>query len=213
MKRFYLIMSVMLLSIASFAQTKGEMFIAGTVSADLGTQKTTLSDGSYSTSAKQSLSSSFGFGVEYGYFVADNLRLALAMSVPFSSSPVEEIDGKWLKNTAAAFAINPNIAYYVKLANRFYYTPEVGVSFDFGSRKEQLSKSESYKTPFWGWNVYANLLALEFRVTDKFAIGALIGSIGYGNTRFTDKDTDAYLDNSQFIFGLNDSSVHVRFYF
>lgn len=98
------------------------------------------------------------------------------MSVPFSSSPVEEIDGKWLKNTAAAFAINPNIAYYVKLANRFYYTPEVGVSFDFGSRKEQLSKSESYKTPFWGWNVYANLLALEFRVTDKFAIGALIGS-------------------------------------
>ena len=28
-----------------------------------------------------------------------------------------------------------------------------------------------------------------------------------------DKDTDAYLDNSQFTFGLNDSSVHVRFYF
>ena len=38
-------MSVMLLSIASFAHTKGEMFIAGNVSADLGTQKTTLSDG------------------------------------------------------------------------------------------------------------------------------------------------------------------------
>lgn len=213
MKRFYLIMSVMLLSIASFAQTKGEMFIAGTVSADLGTQKTTLSDGSYSTSAKQPLNSSFGLGVEYGYFVADNWRLTLAMAVPFSSSPVEEVDGKWLNNTAAAFAINPNVAYYVKLADRFYYTPEVGVSFDFGSRKEQLSKSESYKTPFWGWNVYANLLALEFRVTNKFAIGAVIGAIGYGNTRFTDKDTDAYLDNSQFTFGLNDSSVHVRFYF
>lgn len=213
MKKILLIIAVMFISVISFAQTKGEMFIAGTVSADLGTQKTTLSDGSYSTSAKQPLSSSFGFGVEYGYFVADNLRLALAMSVPFSSSPVEEIDGKWLKNTAAAFAINPNIAYYVKLADRFYYTPEVGVSFDFGSRKEQLSKSESYKTPFWGWNIYANLLALEFRVTDKFAIGALIGAIGYGNTRFTDKDTDAYLDNSQFTFGLNDSSVHVRFYF
>ena len=110
MKKIVLIIAVMSISVISFAQTKGEMFIAGTVSADLGTQKTTLSDGSYSTSAKQPLSSSFGFGVEYGYFVADNLRLALAMSVPFSSSPVEEIDGKWLKNTAAAFAINPNIA-------------------------------------------------------------------------------------------------------
>ncbi len=147
MKKFYLIVPLMLFSMASFTQTKGEMFIAGTISADFGTQKTTLSDGSYSTSAKQPLSSSFGLGVEYGYFVADNLRLTLAMAVPFSSSPVEEVDGKWLKNTAVAFAINPNLAYYVKLADRFYYTPEVGVSFDFGSRKEQLSKSESYKTP------------------------------------------------------------------
>ena len=32
----------MSISVISFAQTKDEMFIAGTVSADLGTQKTTL---------------------------------------------------------------------------------------------------------------------------------------------------------------------------
>lgn len=87
-------MSVMLLSIASFAQTKGEMFIAGTVSADLGTQKTTLSDGSYSTSAKQPLSSSFGFGVEYGYFIADNWRLTLAMAVPFHHLQLK----RWMEN-------------------------------------------------------------------------------------------------------------------
>lgn len=213
MKKFYLIVSVMLLSVTTFAQNKGDMFIAGTVGLDLGSQKATISDGSYSTSAKQPSDFGFSFGVEYGYFVADNLRLALAMSVPFSSSPAEEVDGKWLKNTAAAFAINPNVAYYVRLAERFYYTPEVGVSFDFGSRKEQLTASETYKTPFWGWNVYANLLALEFRVSEKLAIGALVSGISYGNTRFTDKTTSAYLDSTQFNFDLNNSSVHVRFYF
>ena len=63
MKKIVLIIAVMSISVISFAQTKGEMFIAGTVSADLGTQKTTLSDGSYSTSAKQPLSSSFGLAL------------------------------------------------------------------------------------------------------------------------------------------------------
>ena len=213
MKKILLFSVAMLIGVASFAQKKGDMFVAGSISADFGTQKTTISDGSYSTSAKQPSGASFSLGAEFGYFVVDNLRLSMYLSVPFSSSPVEEVDGKWLRNTAAAFAINPNVAYYVRLADRLYYTPEVGVSFDFGSRKEPLSVSESYKTPFWGWHVYANLLALEFKVSEKLSIGALVSGISYGNTRFTDKKTDAYLDSSQFNFDLNNSSVHVRFYF
>lgn len=213
MKKILLFSVAMLIGVASFAQKKGDMFVAGSISADFGTQKTTISDGSYSVSAKQPSGASFSLGAEFGYFVVDNLRLSMYLSVPFSSSPVEEVDGKWLRNTAAAFAINPNVAYYVRLADRLYYTPEVGVAFEFGSRKEQLSVSESYKTPFWGWNVYANLLALEFKVSEKLSIGALVSGISYGNTRFTDKKTDAYLDSSQFNFDLNNSSVHFRFYF
>ena len=213
MKKLVLFAVAMLVSVASFAQKKGDMFIAGTISADFGTQTTSLSDGGYSTSVSQPLSSSFGFGVEYGYFVADNLRLAMAMSVPFSSSPVEEVDGKWLKDKASSFAINPNVAYYVRLADRFYYTPEVGVSFNFGSLKEQLSKSETYKTPFWGWDLYANLLALEFRVSERIAIGALVGGISYGSAIYRNVDTEAKATISQFKFDLNNTNVHFRFYF
>ena len=203
----------MFFGVASFAQKKGDMFIAGTISADFGTQTTSLSDGGYSTSVSKPLSTSLGFGVEYGYFAADNLRLAMAMSVPFSSSPVEEVDGKWLKDKASSFAINPNVAYYVRLADRFYYTPEVGVSVNFGSLKEQLSKSETYKTPFWSWDVYANLLALEFRVSDKIAIGALVGGISYGSAIYTNVDTEVKATINQFDFDFNNSSVHFRFYF
>ena len=103
MKKLVLFAVAMLVSVASFAQKKGDMFIAGSISADCGTQTTSLSDGGYSTSVSQPLSTSFGFGVEYGYFVADNLKLAMAMSVPFSSSPVKEVDGKWLKDTIYKF--------------------------------------------------------------------------------------------------------------
>lgn len=213
MKKFLLLSVAMLICVASFAQKKGDKCVAGSLSLDCGTQKTTISDGSYSTSANQPSGASFSIGAEFGYFVANNLRLAMYLSVPFSSSPIEEIDGKWLRNTATAFGINPNVAYYVQLTDRLYYTPEIGASLDFGSRKEQLSISESYKTPFWGWNVYANLLALEFKVTEKLSIGALVSGLSYGNIRFTDKKSDAYLDSSQFNFDLNNSSVHIRFYF
>ena len=213
MKKIMLFVVAMLIGVVSFAQKKGDMFIAGTISADFGTQKSTLSDGSYSTSASQPLSSSFSFGAEYGYFVVDNLRLAMAMSVPLSWSPAEEVDGKWLNDKVSAFVINPNVSYYVRLADRFYYTPEVGVSFDFGSLKEELTKSETYTTPFWGWNVYANLLALEFRVSERIAIGALVGGISYGSTIYSDKESDAKLASNQFNFDFNNSSVQFRFYF
>ena len=213
MKRLVLFAVAMFVGVASFAQKKGDMFIAGRISADCGTQTTSLSDGGYSTSVSQPLSTSFGVGVEYGYFVADNLRLAMAMSVPFSSSPVEEVDGKWLKDKASSFAINPNVAYYVSLTDRFYYTPEVGVSVNFGSVKEQISNSETYKTPFWGWDVYANLLALEFRVSEKIAIGAVVSAISYGSAIYTNVDTEAKATISQFKFDLNNTNVHFRFYF
>ena len=213
MKKILLFSVAMLIGVASFAQKKGDMYIAGSISTDFGTQTTTLSEGGYSASVSQPLGTSFSFGAEYAYFVADNFRLAMAMAVPFSSSPVEEVGGKWLKDKASSFAINPNISYYVRLADRFYYTPEVGVSVNFGSLKEQLSKSETYKTPFWGWDVYANLLALEFRVSEKIAIGAIVSGISYGSAIYTNVDTEAKATINQFKFDLNNSSVHFRFYF
>ncbi len=30
-----------------------------------------------------------------------------------------------------------------------------------------------------GWDVYANILALEFRVSEKLAIGAGVGAVSY----------------------------------
>lgn len=44
MKKILLCSVVMLIGIASFAQKKGDMFIAGSISADFGTQKYILSD-------------------------------------------------------------------------------------------------------------------------------------------------------------------------
>ena len=212
MKQLFLFAVAMFVATASFAQEKGDMCISGTISLELGSQTTTVSSGSHSISASQPLSTEFNFAAEYGYFVADNVKVAMALAVPFTSSPTHQLEGSWLADNTAAFTINPNVAYYLRFADRFYYTPEVGVAFSFGSGKSQLTKTETVTTPFWGWNIYTTLLALEYKVTDNMAIGASVGSLVYGSIIST-SDPQVSTAVSQFKFDLNNSSLHFRFYF
>ena len=93
------------------------------------------------------------------------------------------------------------------------FESDMGGTFKVLQSKEELTKSETYTTPFWGWDVYANLLALEFRVSEKIAIGAIVGGISYGSAIYTNIDTDAKLTSNQFTFDFNNSSVQLRFYF
>ena len=213
MKKLLLLTVVMLISLGSYAQIKGDMFFGAAISAEFGYQEVVVSQDHYSTSTKQPLNASFGCGVEYGYFIANNLRLALALSVPFYSTPTEEYDGKWLKNKITAVAVNPNFAYYVRLAERLYYTPEIGAIFNFCSAKNQLTESKSHTGTYWGWNAYVNILALEFKVSEKVAIGAIIGGIRYGSVIYNDKATDTKSTVNQLNFGFNNSSVQFRLYF
>ena len=117
-----------------------------------------------------------------------------------------------MHRNAIGVKINPNIAYYVKLADSFYYTPEIGFSYELGSLKEDMTASTSMNLNYNGWSLYANILALEIRVSPKLAIGAGIGSISYSNVKLTEKGAVEYIKDGQFRFNLNDASVHARFY-
>lgn len=213
MKRLIILSIALLFSLSAFAQVKGDMYLAGNLGASCGTQTVTLSEGSYSTKTSQPLDASFGIGAEFGYFVANNMRLAFSLSLPVSFSPTSEDDGKWLKNTTVAVGINPNIAYYVRLAERFYYTPEFGVFFEFGSYKQKLSSSQSYRTGVWGWGVYLHYAAFEFRINEKFALGFNVGSLDYSSAKIMDQESDSSISTGQFKFYLNSASIDFRFYF
>ena len=224
MKRVTFIVVAMLMSIASFAQAKGEHYIAGTFSADFGTQKTTFeygllpstfAKGAYSESSKTPLNTKLALGAEYGHFVANNFRLAMALGVSYQGIPLEETNIKWLRNKTVSFVVNPNVSYYFPLADRLYYTPEIGASFEFGSIKEELTLHEAYTTPATGWAVYVNLLALEYRVSEKAALGILVGGFHYGTASVTIIDTfgsESKYKSSQAKFDFNTSSIHFRYY-
>ena len=212
MKKIVLFSIAMLMSVASFAQKKGDMYVAGSFATEFGSYAMSSSADGYATSEKTPFGTSFEIGGDYAYFVADNVRLGLGASFPFSSSPIEKVDGKWLKDKTADFYFSPDVAYYVKLADRFYYTPEIGMLFEWSRIRTQLSPSLTESTSISTWGGYINLLAFEFQVSERFAIGVTVGGIAAYSSVYTYNDSDVKYKMNQFFCDLNNSCLHFRWY-
>ena len=203
---------VSLLSQVSFAQKKGDMYVAGSFATDFGAYTRSSSADGYATSEKTPFGTSFEIGGDYAYFIADNTRLGLGVSFPLSSSPIEKVNGKWLKDKTADFYISPDVAYYVKLADRFYYTPEIGMLFEWSRIRTQLSPSLTESTSISTWGGYINLLAFEFQVSERIAIGITVGGIAAYSSVYTYNDSDVKYKMNQFFCDLNNGSLHFRWY-
>ena len=212
MKKNVLFAIAMLMSVTSFAQKKGDMYVAGSFATDFGSYSMSSSADGYATSEKTPFGTSFEIGGDYAYFVADNVRLGLGVSFPFSSSPIEKVDGKWLKDKTTEFEVNPNVAYYVKLADRFYYTPEIGILFQWSTIRTQISPSLTESTQISTWGGYINLLAFEFQTSERIAIGVTFGGIAAYSSFYTYADYDAKYKMNQYLGAFNNGSLHFRWY-
>ena len=212
MKKTVLLSFAMLMSVASFAQKKGDMSIGGTFATDFGSYTMSSSMDGYGSSEKISFGTSFEIGGEYGYFVADNVRLGLGVTFPFSSTPFDKVDGKWLKDKTADFYFSPDVAYYVKLADKFYYTPEIGMLFGWSRIRTQLSPSLTESTSISTWGGYINILAFEFQASERMAIGVTVGGIAAYSSDYTYNDSDVKYKMNQFFCDLNNGSLHFRWY-
>ena len=96
---FCALAAIVSLQVAS-AQKRGEMYVGGS----LGVTTASASIDGISASA-----TTFGFAPEFGYFVADRLRLSGSIAYNLTSSG----------DTSHALTIGPSVAYYVRLCDRF----------------------------------------------------------------------------------------------
>ena len=211
MKKILFFAIAMLISVASFGQKKGDMFVSGSLATDFGSYTSSSSIDNFATSNKESLGPSLAIGADYGYFVADNVRLGVKLEASFSSTPNVTVDGTTLKTKTVGININPNVAYYVKLADKFYYTPEVGVYLGWDSINNQLSSTETEHCKESTWGFYTNLVSFEYRVSDRVAIGTVIGGIGWYSSLYTYPDVKYKMN--QTTCDLNDATVLFRWYF
>lgn len=200
-----------LVGIASFAQKKGDMLVSGSFMADFGIYKTSSSIKENSASEFSPFSSEYSIDAGYGCFVADNVRLGARLSVPIYSYPTIKDGDKWLKDRVISVDVVPHVAYYLKLADKFYYTPEVGAVFSWGRTKSQWDPSETIVTPITAWGVYINLIAFEYKVTDNIALGATLGGPSY--FRVTEKYADETVKMDQLLFDCSGTTLSFNYYF
>lgn len=147
---FCALAAIVSLQVAS-AQKRGEMYVGGS----LGVTTASASIDGVSASA-----TTFGFAPEFGYFVADRLRLSGSIAYNLTSSG----------DTSHALTIGPSVAYYVRLCDRFYYTPEAGIGFAYAS---------AYGANGYGFATGLKFGAFEFRPASHCGISFSLLSLQY----------------------------------
>ena len=156
-------------------------------------------------------SASLNLQAEFGYFVVDNLRTSFAVGLPFSSTVLSKVGTENLKQNNIGVYFNPNVAYYFKLADNIYYTPELGVGFELGSFKYKTPSTVLVNGKYNGFYTYLYPIYFEIRVNARMAIGLALGELYYENFKYRD-GADVIDRSNYFSFSLNSGSLCWRYY-
>ena len=184
MKKF-IISLLAIISVATLsAQTKGEMYAGGS----LGIGTYSLISGNNNITAAD-----FNIAPEFGYFAANNFKIGASISYGLES-------GNPLTHT---IQIMPNMAYYVRVCDKFYYTPELQFGFVCGIR-------EDISMP--GFGLGLSLGSFEFRPTQKFALSVSLLSLQYTLMTYHDNNETLNMSGVNFRFGTT-PSVGLKYYF
>ncbi len=213
MKKLFIIIAVALFSTSSFAQKKGDKCLAIGASASFGTMKISVTNGNQSVNSKEPMNTTFGLQPGIGFFPIDNLRLELCVGVGYQSVPTTESGSNWLHNKTLTATLQPSVSYYFKVADRLYYTPEIGIDLSLGTTEMEQSTYQSTKYKSYGLGMFGSFCAFEFKTTEKLALGLNIGSISYLHVKMPGAVKNLDVIGNEFSFSLNDTYVFVHYYF
>lgn len=178
----------------------------------------------------------YSFGVsaspEIGYFIVDNLKISLSGGYALQSERKEgTYGGVEPKMSTGVFAIGPSVSYYLKVARGLYFTPEIGAFYAFGTTKQRhislvFSGSagdlpnitttvdiSDFPTELHGFELAANLFALEYKPSDRIGIAVSFGQIEYVSLSGDTQEKNISIDSQTIGFRMNTSAVvGLRFY-
>ena len=211
MKKLFLICLV-ILSMNAFAQSKGDKYFLLSGCVSFGEVKSFSYINNHVDGLAQPMNRYLSASVGFGYFIDGDFRMELVVSLYNEKDPVEQSGSHWLYDTFKGVTFNPNFSFNIKLADKLYYAPEFGASFDLGYYNYQQTYSGSFEYPYRGYSFYIHLLALEYRVNEKLGIGMSIGTAQYTIRKYYDGDK-MFGEINQLMFYLNQAMVNVRFFF
>ena len=205
MKKLVLLIGIVIFSMNVFAQSKGERYIATSLTASFEMSKYKIAYFNQEYEETEPGNFSIIPYVEYGRFANDNFRLSFAMGFPFRGYPQ---NAEWDFNKMFGVSLNPNMGFYIPITDRFYYAPEIGLSYELGLYGED----DFYLPDYRLYNIflaYINAFAFEFRVTEKVGIAVQMGEIGYSFSKILGSS----VLTRQFYAYFNSGMITARFYF
>lgn len=174
MKKITFLFVVMaMFALTSSAQKKEQMYVGGT----LGFSIQNYSSNGYSTSA-----TSFNITPEFGYFFADRFKVGAEL-------------GYALSGGVHTLLVMPNIAYYLPIVDKLYYTPQFSVGGG-------IVAASGYANAAFAMSL--NLAAIEYQPAQNMAISLSLVDLSY---------TRANQTNGIGFYFLTTPTVGFRYYF
>lgn len=175
MKKFtILLVAVLAMSaISASAQKKDDIYVGGT----LGFSVSSISSNGYRSSG-----ASFSITPEVGFFVRDNIKVGASLAYSISGG-------------THTLLLMPNLAYYLPIVDKLYYTPQFSIGGGFGAYSGYAAGA---------FALSLNIAALEYKPVENMAISMSLVNFDY-----------TLMDSSNGIsFGfLTSPTVGFRYYF
>ena len=171
MKRaLFTFIAIVAVTFSASAQQKGEQTLGFNLSYNTGKTTTKMQiNNELSESVSILGGDNLSVGIEYGYFAADKLRVGFQIGYGYTANAD---DAK-----SHALTIMPNVAYYVRLAENFYYTPNFSIGFGLGIIEHNEYIDDNFT--MHGLATELQPLAVEFRPTKRFAMSVSLCSLQY----------------------------------
>lgn len=207
MKRFLTFLLLLAISSTALAQLQGECYFGGSLGYKTSKSVVKVIGVDKSESPGGNVLS---ITPEFGYFIKNRLRLSGYLGYGWQSQKVEWVDTAWLKQQTHVALLGAGLSYYVRLANNFYYTPEVALAVAMGAAVQDLTKTDKFKYMAVGFEAEVKLLALEYRPVDKFAFNVSLIDFNYvflGSPKYRTQSSEVSFNM------LTNASVSFRYYF
>lgn len=150
MKKSLLLLATILtlLTSTSYAQKRGEAYTGGNLKFALSSSGSNgyMNTGTY-----------FGIAPEFGYFVTDRVKIGAEISYEVSSN-------------AHVVALIPNIAYYLPIFEKLYYTPQLNIGGGVGIYS-------GYEAGIF--TIALDLATFEYRPIEKLGISISLINLNY----------------------------------
>ena len=204
-------LSILFLSLSLFSASaeKGEKYISADFGINFDKKTREYSKSIFFDLADETQQTfALSAGSEFGYFVSNNFKVGCAISGTYNTSLSEGQNSATEIKTLIG-VLNPNIAYYFRITDKFSYSPEVGAHFGLGKVD---SNGNDANSKFW--DIYLKFISFEFRITEKFALGVDFGNINFCAMKL---ETETPLvtisgESKQFQLNAQGGAIHARFY-